>query len=151
MMYSIRNKCEEVPEMEYEDGLRFYYFYTDGTKGGSDRIRKLLRYLKDSREENATDEATKEIHSYVKQVKIQPEVKLAYMRYEEIIYYERKEAAEEAAKEAVEKATEEAIKNIISVCRNLNVTQETAAKQLAEKYSLSLPEAEEKVKNYWES
>ncbi|MDO4333696.1 MAG: hypothetical protein Q4C58_13560 [Eubacteriales bacterium] len=153
MMYSIRNKCEEVPEMEYEDGLRFYYFYTDGAKGGSDSIRKLLRYLKDSREENAIDEATKEIHSYVKRVKIQPEVKLAYMRYEEIIHYERKEAAKEAAqkaaKEATEKATEEAIKNIISICQNLNVTQEMAAKQLAEKYSLSLPEAEKKVRKYW--
>ena len=36
MMYSIRNKCEEVKEMEYEDVLRFYYFYTGGSKGGSD-------------------------------------------------------------------------------------------------------------------
>ncbi|MDO4334159.1 MAG: hypothetical protein Q4C58_15955 [Eubacteriales bacterium] len=141
MMYSIRNKCEEVPEMEYEDGLRFYYFYTDGTKGGSDRIRKLLRYLKDSREENATDEATKEIHSYVKQVKIQPEVKLAYMRYEEIINYERRDAAKAA--------TEEAIKNIISICQSLNATKEVTAKQLADKYTLSLSEAEKKVEQYW--
>ena len=28
MAYSIRNKCEEIEELEYGDGLRFYYFYT---------------------------------------------------------------------------------------------------------------------------
>ena len=92
-MYTIRNHCEEIPELEYGDGLHFYYFYTGGKHGGNEQIRTLLRYIQDSREENATDEATKELHSYVKQAKVSPEVKQAYMRFEEIIYYEREEAA----------------------------------------------------------
>lgn len=93
MVYTVRNKCEEEPELEYEDGLRFYYFYTNGSKGGNEALKTMLTYMQDSREENATDEATKEIHSYVSRVKVLPEVRQAYMRYEEIIYYERKEAA----------------------------------------------------------
>lgn len=98
MMYTVRNRCLEVPELEYKDGLHFYYFYTGGAKGGSKELQTMLRYIQDSRKENATDEATKELHNYVSRVKVQPEVKQAYMRYEEIIYYERKEAAEEAAR-----------------------------------------------------
>lgn len=45
MMYSIKNKCEEVAELEYEDGLRFYYFYTGGNKGGNDTIKVMLHYI----------------------------------------------------------------------------------------------------------
>ncbi|MDO4331214.1 MAG: hypothetical protein Q4C58_00815 [Eubacteriales bacterium] len=96
MVYTIRNKCEEVPELEYDDGLRFYYFYTGGIKGGNEELRTMLTYIQDSRQENATDDATKEIHRYVSRVKLLPEVKKAYMRYEEIIYYERRDAAIEA-------------------------------------------------------
>lgn len=28
----------KVEELEYEDGLQFYYFYTGGSKGGNDEI-----------------------------------------------------------------------------------------------------------------
>ena len=44
MVYTVHNMCEEVPELKYEDGLRFYYFYTDGQKGGNEALRAVLRY-----------------------------------------------------------------------------------------------------------
>ncbi len=75
MMYTVRNRCLEIPEMEYEDGLYFYYFYTNGTKGGSDELHTLLQYLQDSRAENATDATTREIHEYVTKVMVQPVLK----------------------------------------------------------------------------
>lgn len=65
MLYTVRNRCLEVPEMEYEDGLCFYYFYTNGTRGGNRELRTMLKYLQDSRAENATDSATRELHDYV--------------------------------------------------------------------------------------
>ncbi|MCM1159007.1 MAG: hypothetical protein NC348_10970, partial [Clostridium sp.] len=49
--------------------------------------------FKTSTPNNATDEATKRIHDYTEKVKIQPEVRDAYMKYDDIIYYERKDAA----------------------------------------------------------
>ncbi len=64
----------------------------------------MLRYLKDSRAENAVDAATRELHGYVEKVKVRPEVRVAYMRLDEIIYYERKDAAKEAAAEATRAA-----------------------------------------------
>ena len=51
----------------------------------------MLRYLQHSTDDNACDESTKELHGYVSQVKVMPEVRQSYMRFEEIIYYERKD------------------------------------------------------------
>ena len=55
----------------------------------------MLRYLQHSTDDNACDESTKELHSYVSQVKVMPEVRQNYMRFEEIIYYEREDAAKD--------------------------------------------------------
>lgn len=30
MMYTIENRCREIPKMSYRDGLQFIYFYTKG-------------------------------------------------------------------------------------------------------------------------
>ena len=51
MMYTVRNRCEEVPDMEYDDGLRFLYFYTKGQKGGSQKIKNMLSYFQNSKYE----------------------------------------------------------------------------------------------------
>ncbi len=87
MMYSFHNQCKEVPEIEYDDGLNFIYFYTGGTKGGSTEIKSMLRYLQKSTEDNISDNATRKIHELVNQVKILPEVKREYMRFEELMLY----------------------------------------------------------------
>lgn len=92
MMYNIRNQCKEVPELEYEDGLYYIYFYTDGTRGGTSEIKAMLNYIKESTQENVTNEATRKIHDYANKVKVEPEVRDAYMTFEDKIYYERKDA-----------------------------------------------------------
>lgn len=96
MVYTVRNKCEEEPNLEYEDGLKFCYFYTGGTQGGNAALKAMLTYMQDSREENVTDEATRELHSYVSRAKIMPEVKNAYMTLGELLYYANMEEREEA-------------------------------------------------------
>lgn len=107
MMYSIRNQCQEVKELDYEDGLRFYYFYTNGSKGGNEAIRTMLHYIRDSRRENATDDATRQIHKLTEQVKIQPEVRKGYMfweEYVELLKEELKEGLREEIKDEVKEA-----------------------------------------------
>lgn len=91
MVYTVHNKCEEEPDLEYDDGLKFYYFNSEGSKGGSSEIRELLLYLKDSKEKNAVNDDLKKIHQYVKRVKLRPEVREEYMRFDEIIKWERAE------------------------------------------------------------
>lgn len=101
MMYTVKNQCMEVPELHYEDGLQFIYLNPVGTKGGNARIWQMLQYFRDSREDNVRNDTLKKIHDYVNRTKVLPEVKKDFMKFEEIIYYERKEAAEEAKRRTV--------------------------------------------------
>ena len=61
MMYRIRNCCQEIPELIYDDGLEFLYFYTGGHRGGNDSIKAaMLNYFQNSTRENVTDRTTEE-------------------------------------------------------------------------------------------
>ena len=97
-MYTFENRCVEVDELKYEDGLKFIYFYAGGAKGGNGEIKTMLQYLQHSTEENALDDSTRELHHYVSKVKTAPEVREEYMRFEDFIAFERKEEREETAK-----------------------------------------------------
>lgn len=101
MMYTIENRCAEVDELKYEDGLKFIYFYTNGTKGGNKSLRAMLQYLQHSTADNAVDNSTREIHGYVCRVKTAPEVKEDYMRFEELIAWERAEEAQNTKIQAI--------------------------------------------------
>ena len=68
MVYTFKNKCEELPELPYDDGLTFLYFNTKGTKGGSEAIKNMLLYIQESKEKNAVDEATATVDEYVSSV-----------------------------------------------------------------------------------
>ncbi len=119
MMYSVQNQCREIPEMDYPDGVHFLYFYTDGKNGGNTDIQTLLQYMRESTGGNVRDEATQKVNDMMNQVRVHPEVKLEYMKFDEIIYYERKEAAEEAAAKATAEATKKnATDNAIEFIKN---------------------------------
>ncbi len=46
MVYTVKTKCAEVPEMEYEDGASTLFLYTKGTVGvPSGELRQLLHYM----------------------------------------------------------------------------------------------------------
>lgn len=113
MMYTIENRCTEVGELRYKDGLKFIYFYTGGTRGGSREIKTMLQYLQHSTGDNATDETTREIHRYVSQVRVLPQIREDYMRFEEFIYYQRKDAAKEAARDATRETTKNDILDLL--------------------------------------
>lgn len=89
MMYTVHNQCKEVPELEYGDGLFFIYFNTLGTKGGNSSIKSLLNFIQNSKINNVTDEITHRLHNCISKVKISPELREAYMRWEEKLFYER--------------------------------------------------------------
>lgn len=106
MMYTFRNRCEEVPNLEYEDGLQFIYFYTKGQKGGSQAIKNMLTYFQNSDSKNAVDDATRTIDSYVRKVKNLPEVEDGYMTvgdWMDEMVEEIREAIEDEARADAEK------------------------------------------------
>ena len=75
MVYTVKNQCVEVPEMEYEDGASTLFLYTKGTEGiPSEALRQMLHYMEDTVYENAVNEELREIHRMVETVKKDPEV-----------------------------------------------------------------------------
>lgn len=79
MCYTIRNMCEERPDMPYDDGARTIFLYTKG-KGGSRELEELLYYIENTTEDNAVNEDLSDIQQMVRKVKQSEEVSLEYMR-----------------------------------------------------------------------
>ena len=85
MVYTISNKCEEVPEMPYDDGAKTLFLYTKGTEGNPpEALKQLLHYMEDTCAENAVTPELRELHEMVTQVKCDKEVGLAYMKAYEL-------------------------------------------------------------------
>lgn len=79
MSYTIKNRCVEVPEMEYEDGASTIFLYTKGMEGiPSEAVKQMLRYMEDTTYENAVNEDLREIHRMVETIK--KDQKVAKMR-----------------------------------------------------------------------
>lgn len=95
MMYTVQNQCKEISELEYEDGLMFIYFNTTGTKGGNSSMKALLNFIQNSTISNVTDEVTQKLHDCISRVKISPELRMEYMKWDAMIFYERRDAKNE--------------------------------------------------------
>lgn len=113
MIYTVHNQCQEVPDLEYNDGLVFYYFNASGTKGGTPTIKAMLNYLKNSSESNVINNDIRELHQYVTQVKLQPEVRDEYMHLDELIAWHRKDAQKNGYDNGFNKGFTEASKSTL--------------------------------------
>lgn len=130
MLYTVRNRCDEVPDLEYKDGLQFLYFNTTGTLGGNEELKRLLLFIQKSEPGNATDFATKRLHDYISLVKESPEARAEYMMWEEKIFYERRDAREEERIRMIKKKLE----------------KKKSVEQIADELEISVEEAETYVK-----
>lgn len=138
MLYTVRNKCEEVPALEYEDGLQFLYFNVTGTLGGNEALKHFLSYIQDSTQINVKDDATKQLHDYVSIVKKSPEARVSYMMWEEKIFYERRDAKEEGREEGREEERLRVIKK--------KLEKNKTVEQIAEDLEITVEEAEKYVR-----
>ena len=81
MVYTIRNMCEEIPSLKYDDGARTIFLYTKGTEGNPPKeISQLLHYMEYTTTENAVNDSLKSIDQMVNTVKHDKEVSLSYMK-----------------------------------------------------------------------
>lgn len=57
MVYTVRSKCEEEPDLDYDDGARTLFLYTKGTQGNPpEELRQLLHYMECTTEEMIREE-----------------------------------------------------------------------------------------------
>ena len=100
MIYTFKQTCKEESDIEYDDGLTILYFNANGSKGGSRDIENMLKYLQDSRNVMAVDEATKELDGYVESVKGNATLKGDYMDFGDLIdQYVKNEVEHELERE----------------------------------------------------
>ena len=79
--YTIKNRCLEEPEMDYEDGAVTIVLYTRGTKGKiSEEFRQFLNYMENTDQNNAVNDELKSIQRMVDAVNRDGEVSLRYMK-----------------------------------------------------------------------
>lgn len=107
MVYSIKNGCEEVPELVYNDGVKIYYFNSVCTKGGTEKLKMFLKYIVESKKENIVDEATEEVGNYVNHIKRNSQMEGDYMTVGEWVDGIVEDAVKYAVEKAVAKVTEE--------------------------------------------
>ena len=154
IIYTVSNSCREEPGLKYDDGLVFYYFNTQGKKGGTPEIRAMLKYMMESTEQNVVNEDIKKLHRCVERVKVTPEVREEFMRFEDVIAWEKEksheEGIEEGRKEGIEKGRKEGRKEgieegrkrmLIEISREGGVPDEDILKQLIGKFGLTEKEA----------
>ena len=110
MVYTIKNGCIEVPELEYEDGAQTIFLYTRGREGNPpEELKQLLHYMEHSSIENASTESLKKLHQMVTAVKRDGEVGLAYMKSFEREERIRKQGEEEGRKEGKKEGKKEGL------------------------------------------
>ena len=110
MIYTIRSRCVEEPEMEYDDGAATLFLYTRGTQGiVPEKLKNLLRYMDDTTVQNAVTPGLKRIQSVVDKIKLDPEIKEGYMDFAEYIEMEIKDARAEAREEGLAEGREEGL------------------------------------------
>lgn len=81
----ISSKCEEIPDLPYDDGAKTLFLYTKGTEGNPpEELRKLLRYMEHSSAENADTQDLRELHEMVTEVKCDRKVGMTYMKAYEL-------------------------------------------------------------------
>ena len=99
MVYTFKNTCEEFPEIQYQDGLKFIYFNITGKKNAAQAKKELLTYLNHSKIENVTSNHVSHIHDYVRHVKQSAEVRERYMTIGEMMDMSKEEGRAEGLTE----------------------------------------------------
>lgn len=108
VIYTIKNRCVEAPDMPYEDGAVTIFLYTRGRYGVvPEALRQLLTYMEDTTKENACNGDLQEMHRMVEQVKRSEEVELSYMSMYEEYRMVREDARMEMIQEVILELLEE--------------------------------------------
>lgn len=132
MVYTVKNKCIEEPEMEYDDGACTLFLYTNGSRGvPNEKLQQLLRYMEESTRENAVNKELREVHRMVEIVKIDPETTISCVRLTEELDRSKKEGRIEGKIEEL----------VTRVCRKMKLGQsmERIAEDLVEEISVIGP------------
>ena len=142
MLYTVRNKVEEVSGKEFKDGVTKLFLYVNGELGGTESLKTLLTYFSQSDETNVADEELQHIHTIVENVKRNEERREHYMTWQEMIEFEKEESYLEGRNEA----QRQSIRIHISSLRKLKISEEQILESIIQSFQIPADEAEEFMK-----
>ncbi len=155
MVYTVRNKVEEVSGAYFDDGVTKLFLYAHGKVGGNEELRSLLNYFVNSDSANVTDEELGEIHKIVTSIKENAERRNRYMTLHEMIQFEKEESYDEGYDEGVAfgetRGIEQGIKQginsgiiiHISSLREFNIQEEQILDSVIQNFGISEDKAME--------
>ena len=154
-IYTFENRCREDKELSLGDGA--VKIFLNPYSEMNDVTPELKRFLKYLAEGTATDEYTRKLVEAVETAKRDPRLMVEYMSYyadqaDHRAELEESRAAslEEGRKKGREEGREEGIQSFVHMSRKCGIAREIVEENLAEEYQISLKEAAEKVKLYWD-
>ena len=80
MYYTFENRCVEEPELSLRDDAKRIFLNARGTVGQREDLSQLLKYIIDSKSDNATGETTRKLHEIVEKVRNRSDVGVKYMK-----------------------------------------------------------------------
>lgn len=132
MVYTFENHCKEDDTIKCSDGNKTIYLYTRGEEGNpSKALRDMLKYIEESRLENANNEALQKIHKFVEEVRHDEEVGVSYMKSFELERMYREEGMQIGIQAMILDNIEE------------NVSKERTLEKLQKYFPITAREAEE--------
>ena len=153
MLYSVKNVVEDFEEIDYNDGVRTLFLYTDEEYGGSPELKRLLTYIKHSTAENAADEELKTLHAMIEQIKGNSEIGVKYMHVREMMADTIKDAIDKGMKQGIEQGIEQGrevgIQALIETCKDMGVSKRDTQQYVETKFSMSQNTAGKFMTKYW--
>lgn len=161
MLYSVKNVVEGFEEIDYNDGVRTLFLYTDGEYGGSPELKRLLTYIKHSTAENAADEEIKTLHAMIEQIKGNSEIGVKYMHVREMMADTIKDAIDKGMKQGIERGIEQGMKQgieqgrevgiqaLIETCKDMGLSKRDTQQYVETKFSMSQNTAGNFMTKYW--
>jgi predicted transposase/invertase (TIGR01784 family) len=143
MCYTFENRCVEVPDLSLDDGAKRVFLNDKGSVDCKDDLAELLRYIVDSREENAVNETTKQLHNIVERVKQRPNMGVNYMMVIERDAWARAQGREEEREQNIEAS--------ILALADFDISEKAILEKLVTRFHITEEKAKEYLEKYYPS
>ena len=154
MIYTVKSRCLEIPDMQYEDGVTSIFLYTRGKKNVlGKKATDMLHFIEESTTVNAAANSDcQTIMNMVDRIKVQREVGVRYMKACELEHIYREEGREAGRTEGLEAGRAEGLEvgraeGIVSMGRKFHISDEEILSELQSEVGLTLQEAQEYLNN----
>lgn len=108
IIYTVKNRCLELPDMEYDDGAMTLYLYCRGHVGDvGEELKALLKFMVGEGTIDTDDSRLADLNRMLETVRHRERTEGLYMKWYEEIEIERRKAGEEGRAEGRAEGREE--------------------------------------------